>query len=88
MPTHATEMSLTEMSPTEMTGSAATATTATATTSSIARSTDMNLINEALSRARMRRPQNINSEARRSARLIAMQARQRQARELGHLVRY
>ena len=45
----------------------------------------MNLINEALSRARMRRPQNVPSEARRSARNIAIQARHQQARELGNL---
>lgn len=44
------------------------------------RSTAMNLINEALSRARMRRPHN---EAYRSARRIAMQARRQQARDLG-----
>jgi hypothetical protein len=45
----------------------------------------MNLINEALSRARMRLPQNVTSEARRSARRIAIQARHQQARELGNL---
>jgi hypothetical protein len=44
------------------------------------RSASMNLINEALSRARMRKPQN---EAYRSARRIAMQARRRQAHDLG-----
>jgi hypothetical protein len=49
------------------------------------RSTTLNLINEALARARMRSPQNRNSEARRSARRIAMQARHQQARELGNL---
>ena len=38
------------------------------------------LMNEALSRARMREPQ---SEARRSARYVAMRARRRQAREQG-----
>jgi hypothetical protein len=43
------------------------------------RSADMNLINEALSRARMRLPR----EEARSARRVAMQARRRQARELG-----
>lgn len=47
--------------------------------------TSMNLINEALSRARMRRPQKATSEARRSARGIAIQARHQQARELGNL---
>ena len=48
------------------------------------RSTTMSLINEALSRARMRSPQ--NSEAHRSARRIAMQARKQQAREMGNIV--
>jgi hypothetical protein len=48
----------------------------------------MNLINEALSRARMRSPQNNNSEARRPARRIAMQARHQQARELGNLAQF
>jgi hypothetical protein len=51
------------------------------------RSTAMNLIHEALSRARMRSPQTANSEARRSARGIAIQARHRQAREAGDLSR-
>jgi hypothetical protein len=45
----------------------------------------MSLINEALSRARMRSPQNANSEARRSARRIAIQARKQQAREMGNI---
>ena len=45
----------------------------------------MNLINEALSRVRTRTPQNTNSEAHRSARRIAIQARHQQARELGNL---
>jgi hypothetical protein len=49
------------------------------------RSTAMSLINEALSRARMRSPQNDPSEARRSARRIAMQARKQQAREMGNI---
>jgi len=54
------------------------------------RSTAMNLINEALARARMRSPQTIASEANsdqasRGARSIAMRARQNQARDLGHL---
>jgi hypothetical protein len=52
------------------------------------RSNAMNLIQEALSRARMRSPQNNNSEARRSARSIAIQARHQQARELGNLSQY
>jgi hypothetical protein len=46
---------------------------------------ESNLINEALSRARMRSPQNGNSEANRPARRIAIEARRRQARELGNL---
>jgi hypothetical protein len=48
----------------------------------------MRLIHEALSRARMRRPQadvNTSSEAYRPARRIAMQARNRAAREQGIL---
>jgi len=52
------------------------------------RSTALNLINEALARARMRSPQKRNSEARRSARCIAMQARHQQARELGNLSQF
>ena len=55
-------------------------------TSTRPRSTEMNLFHEALSRARMRRPQ--NSEARRSARRVAMEARRQQARELGHLSQF
>jgi hypothetical protein len=43
--------------------------------------TDMYTIQEALSRARMREPQNIPSEASRSAREVAMKARTRAARE-------
>ena len=49
------------------------------------RSIAMSLINEALSRARMRSPQNVTSEARRSARRIAIQARKQQAREMGNI---
>ena len=46
--------------------------------------TKMRLIQEALSRARMRRPQSDRApEAYRSARQIAMEARHRTARELG-----
>jgi len=46
--------------------------------------TKVKLLHEALSRARMRRPQaGHNPEAYRSARLIAMQARHRASRELG-----
>jgi len=48
--------------------------------------TDMNLIQEALSRARMRLPQTgrkTRSEATRSARTIAMQARRESARQMG-----
>ena len=44
------------------------------------RSTEMNLIQEALSRSRMRQPRN---EANRSARRVAMEARRMAARELG-----
>jgi hypothetical protein len=44
----------------------------------------MRLIQEALSRARTRRPQSeFTSEAHRPARQVAMQARHRAARELG-----
>ncbi|MBB2946150.1 hypothetical protein FB565_005908 [Actinoplanes lutulentus] len=49
-------------------------------------STKMRLIHEALSRARMRRPQSeVAPEAYRSARRIAMEARNRAGRELGGL---
>ena len=48
----------------------------------------MNLIHEALSRARMRSPQTANSEARRSARRVAIEARRQQARELGNISQY
>jgi hypothetical protein len=41
------------------------------------------LIQEALSRARMRRPQDIYSEASRSARQIAIRVRREQDRQLG-----
>jgi hypothetical protein len=51
---------------------------------SIDRSIAMNLLNEALSRARMRRPQNSNSEAPRSARRVAFEALRQQSRELGN----
>ena len=50
------------------------------------RSSKVQLIHEALSRARMRRPQadyTPSTEAHRPARQIAMQARQRAAREQG-----
>jgi hypothetical protein len=48
--------------------------------------TKMHLIHEALSRARMRRPQvDRIPEAHRSARRIAMEARHRAAREIGGL---
>lgn len=54
------------------------------------RSMTMNLINEALARARMRKPQNVSSEAistqnHDGARRIAIRARHEQARSLGHL---
>jgi hypothetical protein len=52
------------------------------------RSITLNLINEALSRARMRRPQNVSSEARRPARRIAIEARRRLAREVGDLSQF
>ena len=61
------------------------ATTVIDTATTQPRSTAMSLINEALSRARMRSPQNDPSEARRSARRIAMQARKQQAREMGNI---
>jgi hypothetical protein len=48
----------------------------------------MNLINEELSRARTRWPQNVSSEAHRPARRIAIDARRRQAREMGHLSQF
>jgi hypothetical protein len=41
------------------------------------------LINEALSRARMRKPQDTNSEAYRSARQIMISSRREQSRQLG-----
>jgi hypothetical protein len=44
----------------------------------------MQLINEALSRARMRRPQETTSEAYRPARQIAMSVRREQNRQSGH----
>ncbi|GAB3815602.1 hypothetical protein GCM10027605_63250 [Micromonospora zhanjiangensis] len=51
--------------------------------------TKMYLIHEALSRARMRRPQadrtTASTEATRSARTVALKARQQAARELGTL---
>jgi hypothetical protein len=52
-------------------------------TATRSRSNAMNLINEALSRARWRRSQNV-PESRRPARSIAIEARRRQARELGN----
>jgi hypothetical protein len=62
--------------------------TNTKSTTVATRSAAMNLINEALSRSRMRSPQNRNSEARRSARRVAIEARRQQARELGNLSLY
>jgi len=47
----------------------------------------MHTLYEALSRARMRSPQ-IPSEARRSARRVAMQARHRQAAEQGDFSKF
>jgi hypothetical protein len=58
--------------------------TNTVLTSDRSRSIEMNLINEAMSRARTRRPQE-QSEAIRSARRVAMSARRQEARELGDL---
>jgi hypothetical protein len=55
-------------------------TTMTAQTGS--RSAAVNLINEALARARTRPPQ--HAEARRPARRVAIEARREQARALGH----
>jgi hypothetical protein len=46
--------------------------------------TGLQLINEALSRARMRKPQESTSEAYRSARQIAISARREQTRRLGN----
>jgi len=46
----------------------------------------MNLLHEALSRARMRQPQadrTASTEATRSARVVAMRARQQAARDMG-----
>jgi hypothetical protein len=59
----------------------------TVTTGSTAMSAahEANLLNEALSLSRMRSPQNTHSEAHRSARRIAIEARRQQARELGNL---
>lgn len=51
------------------------------------RSSIMHILNEALSRARMRSPQN-SSEARRSARRIAMQAHRRSASEQGDISQF
>ncbi len=45
---------------------------------------NLNLINEALSRARMRRPQDTPSEAYRSARQITIRVRREQTRRLGN----
>jgi hypothetical protein len=46
--------------------------------------TNSQLIQEAMSRARMLRPQDTTSEASRSARRIAMRARNEQNRSLGN----
>jgi hypothetical protein len=51
--------------------------------SSVNLANSVQLINEALSRARMRRPQEINAEAYRSARQIAIRSRREQSRQLG-----
>jgi hypothetical protein len=59
--------------------------TSMTTPATISRSAAMNLIHEALSRVRMRMPQNASPEARRPARHIAMQARNQQDLELGNI---
>lgn len=46
--------------------------------------TGLNLIGQALSRARTPKPQDNNSEAHRTARQIAISARRTHARELGN----
>jgi hypothetical protein len=76
-----------------MTATTVTRTDTSATSTSVSatsqpRSIAVNLINEALSRVRTRTPQNTNSEAHRSARRIAIQARHQQARELGDLSQF
>jgi hypothetical protein len=48
--------------------------------------TAMQLINEALSRARMPKPQDTPSEAHRPARLIAIAARREQTYRMGSLI--
>ena len=63
-------------------------TTVSTGSTAMSASHEANLINEALSRSRMRSPQNRNSEARRSARRVAIEARHQQARELGNLSVY
>jgi hypothetical protein len=73
MTTHA----ITEMTKTPMTVKSATR----------PRSSIMHILNEALSRARMPSPQN-SSEARRSARRIAMQAHRRSASEQGDMSQF
>jgi hypothetical protein len=49
------------------------------------RSTDMNLLHENLSRARMPQPQDEAHRSGDGARRVAMRARARQARELGEM---
>jgi hypothetical protein len=80
------EMKKTPMKPTR--NALAPTTDTTVATTVARRSSAMNLINEALSRSRMRSPQTVNSEARRSARRVAIEARHQQARELGNLSLY
>ena len=58
----------------------------TTTMTTLNGATDMSLLQEALSRARMRRPQaatTMRTEATRSARTVAMSARRETARQLG-----
>jgi hypothetical protein len=71
---------------TGQTPKAKTLTTGTTTTTR-PRSSIMHMLNEALSRARMRSPQN-SSEARRSARRVAMQAHRQLAREQGDVSQF
>jgi hypothetical protein len=76
------------MTATTVTRTDTSATSTSMSATSAPRSTAVNLINEALSRVRTRPPQNTNSEAHRSARRIAIQARRQQARELGNLAQF
>jgi hypothetical protein len=72
----------------EKTETAMTLTTVSTGSTAMSASHEANLINEALSRSRMRSPQKSHSEAHRPARRIAIEARRQQARELGNLSLY